>query len=188
MAKNKKPKTTVNVEAVKREVKRMGKDIAQNDPSPMGRELAPGSVQRQSPLEQEMGTGKYRQMIHDHNDKNKHILDRLPFTFPRKRIVRSHRTDVLVECVECGHEADCIYGVYLECSLKEPKKKMEQGKCEKCHWWDNENAPGTLGKCRWFPPIPRVDDCGNDYWEWPMTCPKDWCCNFDYKRKEPDDE
>lgn len=99
------PKTTVNVDAVKREVSKMGKQIAQTEDTPMGRELAPGSVRRESPLEQEMGTTKYREMIHEHNDKNKHILDRLPFTFPRKSVVRSNRSDVLIECVECGYQS-----------------------------------------------------------------------------------
>jgi hypothetical protein len=50
-----------------------------------------------------MGSGKYRQMIHKHNDENKHILDRLPFTFPRKKVVRSHLSVALV-CPECGNE------------------------------------------------------------------------------------
>ncbi len=36
---------------------------------------------------------------------DKHILDRLPFTFPKKRVVRSNRSDVLVECVGCGYES-----------------------------------------------------------------------------------
>jgi len=44
-------------------------------------------------------------MIHDHNDKNKHILDHLPCTFPKKSVIRSNRSDVLVECVECGYES-----------------------------------------------------------------------------------
>jgi hypothetical protein len=107
-----KSKTSVNVDAVRREASKMAKD-AENKassslPGDLSRthsELAPGSLQRQSPLEQEMGTKKYKDMIHDHNDKNKHILDRLPFTFPKKSVVRSHRTNVLVECVECGHES-----------------------------------------------------------------------------------
>ncbi len=113
MAKNKRPKTTVNVDAVKREVKKIGKDIAKSEDTPMGREIAPGTVKRQSPLEQEMGSKKYKDMIHDHNDKNKHILDRLPFTFPKKRIVRSSQ-NVVVECVECGHQhvgSEYTYGM-----------------------------------------------------------------------------
>jgi len=108
MAKKKKSTTTVNVDAVKREVSKMAKE-AQNNPAAPGplskshAELAPGSVQRQSPLEQEMGTRNYHDMIHDHNSKNKHILDRLPFTFPKKRVVRSH-LHVMIECSECGYE------------------------------------------------------------------------------------
>jgi hypothetical protein len=106
MAKNKKPTTTVNVEAVKRESKRMAKSMAKEQaPGDMGTIIEPGTMKRQSPLEQEMGSRKYKDMIHDHNDKNKHILDRLPFTFPKKRIVRSHRSDVLIECVDCGHQS-----------------------------------------------------------------------------------
>lgn len=104
MAKNKRPKTTVNVEAIKKDVAKLAKDSIQQNPTNHA-ELAPGSVKRQSPLEQEMGSAKYKQMIHDHNDKNKHILDRLPFTFPKKRVVRSHLSNVLVECVECGYES-----------------------------------------------------------------------------------
>lgn len=71
-------------------------------PPGMG-EAAPGSINRQSPLEQEMGTSNYRDMIHSHNDKNKHALDRLPFQFPRKKMVRSH-LDVLLLCPNCGAE------------------------------------------------------------------------------------
>jgi len=104
MAKNKRPKTTVNVDAVKKDVQKLAKESVKQNPTDHV-ELAPGSVRRQSPLEQEMGSAKYKQMIHDHNDKNKHILDRLPFTFPKKKVVRSHRSDVLVECVECGYES-----------------------------------------------------------------------------------
>lgn len=105
MVKNKRPKTTVNVEAVKKDVKKLAKEAAHSAPPNQSHaELPPGSVRRQSPLEQEMGTTKYKQMIHDHNDKNKHILDRLPFTFPKKKIVRSHM-DVVVECVECGYQS-----------------------------------------------------------------------------------
>jgi len=108
MPKKKKSTTTVNVDAVKREVSKMAKE-AQNNPSTPGplskthSELEPGAVQRQSPLEQEMGTSKYHDMIHDHNSKNKHILDRLPFTFPKKKVVRSH-LHVVIECSECGYE------------------------------------------------------------------------------------
>ena len=108
MPKKKKSTSTVNVDAVKKEVNKMVKE-AQNNPSTPGplskthAELAPGSVRRESPLEQDMGTGKYKEMIHDHNEKNKHILDRLPFTFPKKKMVRSH-LDVVISCSECGLE------------------------------------------------------------------------------------
>jgi len=107
MAKNKSTRT-VNVDAVKKGVAKLVKESQSSPsaPSPLSKshaELAPGSVQRQSPLEQEMGTRKYKDMIHDHNDKNKHILDRLPFTFPKKKMVRSHLT-VVIECAECGLE------------------------------------------------------------------------------------
>lgn len=103
MPKKNKPKTTVNVEAVKKDVAKLAKESVKQSPTDHV-ELAPGSVQRQSPLEQEMGTAKYKRMIHDHNDKNKHILDRLPFTFPKKKVVRSHLS-VVVECAECGHQS-----------------------------------------------------------------------------------
>ncbi len=113
MAKNKKAKTTVNVDAVRKEAKKLAKQVASAEaPNRTHAELAPGSVSRQSPLEQEMGSKKYKEMIHDHNDKNKHILDRLPFTFPRKKIVRSHRSDVPLECVNCGHQS---YGSEYTC-------------------------------------------------------------------------
>lgn len=107
MAKTK-PKTTVNVDAVKREAKKLAKETRSNPstPGPLSKshaELAPGSVQRQSPLEQEMGSAKYKDMIHDHNRKNSHILDRLPFTFPKKKVVRSH-LNVVIKCSECGLE------------------------------------------------------------------------------------
>ncbi len=107
MVKNKSTRT-VNVAAVKKDVAKLVKENQANPstPGPLSKshaELAPGSVQRQSPLEQEMGTRKYKDMIHDHNDKNKHILDRLPFTFPKKKMVRSHLT-VLIKCAECGLE------------------------------------------------------------------------------------
>ncbi len=107
MAKNKATRT-VNVDAVKKDVAKLVKEnqSSPSAPGPLSKshaELAPGSVQRQSPLEQEMGSRKYKDMIHDHNDKNKHILDRLPFTFPKKKVVRSHLT-VVIECAECGLE------------------------------------------------------------------------------------
>jgi len=108
MVKKKKATTTVNVDAVKKEVSKLVKESQGSPPTPgplskTHAELAPGSVRRESHLEQEMGTSKYRQMIQDHNEKNKHILDRLPFTFPRKKVVRSH-LDVVVSCSECGLE------------------------------------------------------------------------------------
>lgn len=103
MGKPGKKKGSVNVAAVRREAKKLA-DAARaksTEPNPFA-ELAPGAVKRQSPLEQEMGTDKYRQMIHEHNDKNKHVLDRLPFQFPKKKMVRSH-LDVLLECPECNN-------------------------------------------------------------------------------------
>lgn len=108
MAKKAKTTTTVNVDAVKREAAKIAKEAASNSstPGPLSQshaELPPGTVKRQSPLEQEMGTAKYREMIHGHNEKNKHVLDRLPFTFPRKKVVRSH-LDVIIRCAECGQE------------------------------------------------------------------------------------
>jgi hypothetical protein len=104
----KKTTSSVNVDAVKREVKKFVKDAQTNSPAPgplskTHAEVAPGTIQKQSPLEQDMGSAKYRQMIHDHNSKNKHILDRLPFTFPKKKVVRSH-LDVVIQCAECGLE------------------------------------------------------------------------------------
>jgi hypothetical protein len=94
-----KAKGSVNVDAVKREVRKMIKEQDAKTSTPKAR----SSIHRESPLEQEMGTTKYRQMIHDHNEKNKHILDRLPFTFPPKKKIRSH-LNVLLECPECGAE------------------------------------------------------------------------------------
>lgn len=99
------PKTTVNVEQIKRDSRKVGEQIAKANPELYGGELAAGTSRRQSVLEQEMGSKKYKDMIHDHNDKNKHILDRLPFTFPKKSVVRSHRNDILLECTECGFES-----------------------------------------------------------------------------------
>lgn len=103
-----KSKTTVNVEAIKREAKKMAKQAESAiqgrkfSDGPRG-EVAPGSVQRQSPLEQEIGTAKYRQMIHEHNAKNKHALEKLPFQFMKKRVVRSH-LDILLVCPNCAAE------------------------------------------------------------------------------------
>ncbi len=104
MAKTKRPRTTVNVAAVKKEAQKLAKEIARSTPTDHV-ELAPGTVRRESPLEQEMGSTRYKDMIHSHNDKNKHILDRLPFTFPKKRIIRANRSDVLIECVDCGYQS-----------------------------------------------------------------------------------
>jgi hypothetical protein len=109
-----KPKTSVNVDAIKRDSKKIGEQISKSEPSMFGKELDPGTSRRESPLEQEMGSSKYRQMIHDHNDKNKHILDRLPFTFPKKSVVRSNRSNVVIECVECGFQkygTEHTYGI-----------------------------------------------------------------------------
>jgi DNA-directed RNA polymerase subunit RPC12/RpoP len=102
--KGKKKTTTVNVDEVRRDWKKAAKSMVDNTPAPEGHQVvAPGTIKRESPLEQEMGTAKYKQMIHDHNDKNKHILDRLPFTFPKKKVVRSH-LNIQVNCPDCGHE------------------------------------------------------------------------------------
>ncbi|HDZ26416.1 hypothetical protein LCGC14_2145280 [marine sediment metagenome] len=120
MLKKNKPKTSVNVDAVRREASKIARDAENKSSSSLPGDLArshaeaaPGTIRRESPVEQEMGSAKYKQMIHAHNDKNKHILDRLPFTFPKKKIVRSHRS-VVVECVECGYQhvgTEHTYGV-----------------------------------------------------------------------------
>ena len=97
---------SVNVDAIKRDVKKM---VGQYDPKPTTHrvgdktfgELSPGTSTRQSTLEQDMGTSKYREMIHNHNNKNRDFLDKLPFTFPKKSKVSSH-LNVMVFCVECG--------------------------------------------------------------------------------------
>lgn len=102
MVKKSKSRTTVNVDAVKKDAKKVGQKLAQANPELYGKEVPSGSVRRESPLEQEMGS-RYKKMIRDHNEKNKHILDRLPFQFPKKKVVRSH-LDVLVACVECGYQ------------------------------------------------------------------------------------
>ena len=97
----KKSKSTVNVDAIRRESKRLAKERVANQPASESHgDLDPGMVKRESTLEQEMGPSKYKDMIHSHNDKNKHILDRLPFTFPKKKKIRSH-TNVLLECPNC---------------------------------------------------------------------------------------
>lgn len=103
-----KSKTTVNVDLVKKEAKKLAKDTVANMPANQGyKELSPGSVSRQSPLEQDMGSSRYRQMIHDHNKKNEHILDKLPFTFPKKRIVRTQQNQAIL-CPKC--EETCFIG------------------------------------------------------------------------------
>ena len=112
MAKKKnKPNNTVNVDLVKKESHRLAKQHElesgrKNTVNLGGKdfgELSPGSVRRESPLEQEMGSSKYKEMIHRHNDQKKHILDRLPFQFPRKRVVRSH-LNVVIACADCGYQ------------------------------------------------------------------------------------
>ena len=99
------PKTTLNVDQIKRDSKKVGEQIRKSNPELYGGEVDAGTSRRTSPLEQEMGSKKYKDMIHEHNDKNKHILDRLPFTFPKKSVVRSHRSDILISCSECGYES-----------------------------------------------------------------------------------
>lgn len=128
MPKKKTPKTTVNVDAVKRDVAKLGKQFAKNEQTSMGRELAPGSMRRESPLEQDIGSSKYHDMIHDHNSKHKNVLDKLPFTFPRKKIVRSH-LNVVVECMECGYQhvgSEYTYGMICpECKTYRRVKNPE---------------------------------------------------------------
>lgn len=124
MTKKNTPKTTVNVDAVRTEAKKIGDQISKANPELFGRELSPGAVRRESPLEQEMGSSKYKQMIRDHNQQNKHILDRLPFTFPKKRVVRSHRNDVLLECRECGYQSYGTEHTYMK-DCPECKKVTE---------------------------------------------------------------
>jgi len=121
MGKPAKKKVSVNVDAVRREAKKLASSSpsASAAPNPFA-ELAPGSVKRQSPLEQSLGSDKYREMIHDHNDKNKHVLDRLPFQFPKKKTVRSH-LDVLLECPECQNSiwgTENTVGVVCRCCNK----------------------------------------------------------------------
>ncbi len=144
MAKNTRPKTTVNVNAVKKEVQKLAKDIARNAPPEQSHvELAPGSVRRESPLEQRMGSTKYKKMIHDHNDKNKHILDRLPFTFPKKRIVRSH-INVVVECVECGYQSvGSEYTIGFACPECKQYRQVTNPEVEK-RGEDVDFVPGFL--------------------------------------------
>lgn len=102
--KTKRPRTTLNVEAIKRDSKKVAHQITQSNPELFGKELVPGTSRRESPLEQELGS-KYKQLIHNHNENNKHSLDRLPFTFPKKSVVRSHKNSVLLECVECRYQS-----------------------------------------------------------------------------------
>ena len=106
--KTRSPRTTVNVAAVKREVTRMAKETVQATPlSQSMAELPAGAVQRQSPLEQEMVTAKYRGMIHDHNTKKEHILDKLPFTFPKKSKIKT-KVNTPILCPEC--KETCFIG------------------------------------------------------------------------------
>lgn len=120
MSNKSKPSGTVNVDAVKREVQKMSREAESRSSkksfgSGSGMALSPGGTKRESPLEKEMGTGKYRQMIHDHNEKNKHVLDRLPFTFPRKKMIRSNHNIVLI-CERCGeHNLGTEHTVGLVC-------------------------------------------------------------------------
>ncbi len=103
MVKKTRTRTTVNADAVKRDVNKFAKELAKNSADDQGRiELAPGSVRRESTKEQDMGPRKYREMIHDHNSKNSHILDRLPFTFPRKKLIKSNK-NVVVLCEDCSY-------------------------------------------------------------------------------------
>jgi len=106
--KTKKSAGSVNVDAVRREAQKLVKTY---DPKPQNRgfgfdgsgEASPGSTKRQSALEQDIGTQKYREMIHDHNKKNEHILDKLPFQFPKKKMIRSH-LNVTLECPNCQNQ------------------------------------------------------------------------------------
>lgn len=147
--KKNRPKTSVNVDAVRKEAFKMAKD-AQNKSSLPGdlakthAELAPGSVRRESPLEQEMGTSKYRQMIHDHNRKNEHILDRLPFTFPKKSVVRSSRSDVPLECEECGYQSYGSEHTYMKtCPECKKSTKVINPEAE-ARGEDRDFTPGFL--------------------------------------------
>lgn len=153
MAKKNKPKTSVNVDAVRREASKMSKQAESKSslPGPLANshsELSPGTSTRQSPLEQGMGTKKYREMIHDHNDKNKHILDRLPFTFPKKSIVRSHR-NVVVTCVECGHQhvgSEHTYGMACpECKAYRRVRNPEAEKRGEASAKEDEDCVGMFG-------------------------------------------
>lgn len=58
-------------------------------------------------------------------------------------------------------------------------------KCKDCKYWDRQNCSSEkgIGSCRKLPPIVKVDDYGNDYWHWPITCSDDWCGEFKDKNK-----
>jgi NAD-dependent SIR2 family protein deacetylase len=138
------PKTTLNVDAIKRDSKKVGDQISKANPELFGRELDPGTSRRESALEQEMGSAKYKNMIHEHNDKNKHILDRLPFTFPKKSVVRSHRSDVLVECVECGYQSYGSEHTYMKmCDQCKKSTKVINPEAE-ARGEDRDFTPGFL--------------------------------------------
>jgi hypothetical protein len=154
MPKKIKSKTTVNVDAVRREASRMAKEVESKSsslPGPLANnhsELSPGTLTRESPLEQSMGSSKYKKMIHDHNDKNKHILDRLPFTFPRKSVVRSHLS-IIVECVGCGYQhtgSENTYGIVCpDCKTFRKVKNPEADKRRRTSVDPEEGGVGMLG-------------------------------------------
>lgn len=138
------PKTTLNVDAIKRDSKKVGAQISKSNPELFGKELDPGTSRRESALEQEMGSAKYKNMIHEHNDKNKHILDRLPFTFPKKSVVRSHRSDVLVECTECGYQSYGSEHTYMKvCGQCKKSTKVINPEAEK-RGEDRDFRPGIF--------------------------------------------
>lgn len=138
------PKTTLNVDQIKRDSKKVGEQIAKANPELFGGEVVAGTSRRTSPLEQEMGSRKYKDMIHEHNDKNKHILDRLPFTFPKKRVVRSHRNDILIECAECGYESYGSEHTYMKrCDGCKKPTKVINPEAEK-RGEDRDFMPGML--------------------------------------------
>lgn len=138
------PKTTLNVDAIKRDSKKVGTQIAKSNPEMFGKELDAGTTRRESALEQEMGSAKYKNMIHEHNDKNKHILDRLPFTFPKKSVVRSHRSDILLECAECGFESYGTEYTYMKvCEGCKQSTKVINPEAEK-RGEDRDFSPGIF--------------------------------------------
>lgn len=150
MPKKKAPKTSVNVDAVRKEVSKMVKDAESGSssslPGDLARthsEVAPGTMRRESPLEQEMGS-KYKQMIHDHNDSKKHILDRLPFTFPKKSVVRSSRSDVLIECVECGYQSYGSEYTYMKTCPTCKKSTKVINPCAEERGEDRDFTPGMF--------------------------------------------